>query len=82
MALVLFCFLQAGFFYAIRRDKRWAKIVLAVLSAGAIIANVVDIHSIKTDFLNVLSYALYVVSHIWALMLLFTKPQVQVKPYV
>ena len=56
--------------------KRWAKIVLAVLSVGAIIANVSDIHSIKTDFLNVLSYTLYMVSHVWALMLLFTKPQV------
>ncbi len=76
VALVLFCLLQAGFFYAIRRGKRWAKILLAVLSVGAIIATVADIHNIKTDFLNVLSYALYVVSHVWALVLLFKKPQV------
>jgi hypothetical protein len=73
-ALILVSFLYAGFFYAIRLGKQWARILLAVLSVGAIITNVATFHSLKTDFLNVLSYALYVVSHVWALVLVFKKP--------
>jgi hypothetical protein len=77
VALLLISLLYAGFFYAIRIGKRWARILLAVLSVVAIITNVAAFHNFKTDFLNVLSYALYVVSHIWALVLVFRKPMVQ-----
>jgi hypothetical protein len=79
VATILCFFLYAGFFYAIRRGKWWAKILLAVLFMGAVMSGIADFRNFKLDFLNMLSYVLYVVSHIWALVLLFKKPRLQVQ---
>lgn len=74
VALLLISLVYAGFFYAIRIGKRWARILLAVLSVGAISTSAATFHSFQTDFLNILSYTLYVASHVWALVLVFRKP--------
>lgn len=73
--------LTIGLYYAIRLGKQWARILL-LISFVLNIVFVVFYHdklvrSLHTDFLYVLNYTVGYAIQIWALVLLFKKPQVE-----
>jgi hypothetical protein len=73
--------LTIGLYYAIRLGKRWARIWFLVSMAINIVFAIFYhdklMRSLHTDLLYVLNYVVGYASQIWALVLLFKKPQVE-----
>ena len=67
--------LMAALYYAVRAGKRWTRILLLVLVGGGMWINLAHLQDIKADPLNMLSWVVYSITHIWGLVLLFWRPR-------
>lgn len=76
VSIVLFL-LMAALYYAVRSGKRWSRVLLLVLVVGTTWLNLASAQKIKSDPLNVLSFVVYYFTHIWGLILLFRRPELQ-----
>ena len=62
-------------YYAVRSGKLWTRLLVLVLVVGTLLLNLAHLQEIKTDPLNMLSWLVYSITHIWGLVLLFRRPQ-------
>ncbi|MBO2010861.1 hypothetical protein [Hymenobacter negativus] len=74
--------LIAGWYYAIRLGKQWAKYLLLVLFVGSLVLNFTYhperlLHTWRTSWPAAASYAIGQVTQLWALVLLFHRPSLQ-----
>ena len=67
--------LMAAPYYAVRSGKRWSRALVLAVVAGTLWLNFTHRENIASDPLNVLSWVVYSVTHIWGLVLLFWRPQ-------
>ncbi|MGI4867581.1 MAG: hypothetical protein ACRYFZ_26915 [Janthinobacterium lividum] len=70
--------LIAGWYYAIRLGKAWAKYLLLVLFVGSLVLNLTYhperlLHTWRTSWLAAASYVIGQGTQLWALVLLFRK---------
>ena len=66
--------LMAALYYAVRAGKRWTRILLLLLVGGGMWINLAHLQYIKADPLNMLSWVVYSITHIWGMVLLFRRP--------
>lgn len=71
-----FAFMAAPY-YAVRSGKRWSRTLVVAVVAGTLWLNFTHRDKIASDPLNVLSWVVYSITHVWALALLFWRPQQQ-----
>ena len=77
--LVVVAVLYSGLFYAIRRGHYWAKVMLLMLMGLGVLGSLITYRTTfsakNLDPLNVVSTLVHYGARIWALLLLFKKPQ-------
>lgn len=72
-----------GWYYAIRLGKQWAKYLLLAFFAAGLVLDLAYhperlLHTWRTSWLAAASYAIGQGTQFWALVLLFSKPKLQV----
>jgi hypothetical protein len=67
--------LMAAPYYSLRSGKRWSRTLVLAVVAGTLWLNFTHRENIASDPSYVLSWVVYSVTHIWALVLLFWRPQ-------
>lgn len=72
--------LMLGWYYAIRRGQRWARVLLLLLFVTSVALTLAYhpeqvMHRLRTDWLFALSNAVNYASQVWALILLFRPPR-------
>jgi hypothetical protein len=75
VSTVLSFALMAAPYYAVRFGKQWSRILVFAVVAGTLWLNFIHRENIAGDPLNVLSWVVYAVTHLWGLMLLFWRPR-------
>ncbi len=77
VATIISFLMMAMPYYSVRSGKLWTRLLVLAVIFGTLLLNLAHLQEIKTDPLNMLSWAVYLITHIWGLTLLFRRPQLQ-----